>query len=124
MNHGVIEQFGTPQEVYDRPATLFVARFIGSPAMNLLALDAGPERGATRIALGEHEIPIPRAAESASGPVTLGVRPEHVLVADEGALRGGVLATEYLGTTQIVTFETAHGEIKARRPAAERIGVG
>ena len=41
MNHGVIEQLGTPQEIYDRPATMFVADFIGSPPMNLLAVRAG-----------------------------------------------------------------------------------
>ena len=48
MNHGVIEQFGTPQEIYDRPATMFVADFIGSPPMNFLPFDGGLATGATR----------------------------------------------------------------------------
>ena len=124
MNHGVVEQFGTPREIYDRPATLFVSQFIGSPPMNLVALDARLEPGATRLALGEHAVGIPRAAEASAGPITLGVRPEHVRLADAGALRGRVLATEYLGTTQLVTLETAHGELKARVAARERVGVG
>ena len=45
MSHGVIEQFGTPQEVYDRPASVFVADFIGSPPMNLLTFDDSLEPG-------------------------------------------------------------------------------
>ena len=47
MNHGVIEQFGTPQEIYDRPATMFVADFIGSPPMNFLPFRAGLQKGAS-----------------------------------------------------------------------------
>ncbi len=46
MNRGVIEQFGPPQEIYDRPASMFVADFIGSPAMNFLHSIAGVARGA------------------------------------------------------------------------------
>ena len=48
MNHGVIEQFGTPQEIYDRPATMFVADFIGSPPMNFLRFGGGLQKGAKR----------------------------------------------------------------------------
>ena len=48
MNHGVIEQFGTPQEIYDRPATMFVADFIGSPPMNFLQFDGGLAEGRAR----------------------------------------------------------------------------
>jgi len=59
----------------------------------------------------------------------LGVRPEDVQLAEKGALRGVVLGTEYLGTTQIVTLTTAHGMLHARAPAelelraGERLGV-
>ena len=49
MNHGVIEQFGTPQEIYDRPASMFVADFIGSPPMNFLKFDGGLQKGAKEI---------------------------------------------------------------------------
>ena len=45
MNHGVIEQFGTPQEIYDRPASMFVADFIGSPPMNFLRFYSGLAKG-------------------------------------------------------------------------------
>ena len=52
MNHGVIEQFGVPQQIYDWPATKFVAEFIGSPPMNFLDFDGTVGNGATRVSLG------------------------------------------------------------------------
>ena len=61
LNGGVMEQFGTPEEVYNRPATTFVASFIGSPPMNLLREAPGGRAGAI-----------------------LGIRPEHLDVADAG----------------------------------------
>jgi multiple sugar transport system ATP-binding protein len=54
----------------------------------------------------------------------LGVRPEHVALSDDGAYRGRVLAVEYLGTTQIVTIETANGNVKARVAASQPVAVG
>ncbi len=124
MNHGVVEQFGTPREIYDRPATTFVAEFIGSPAMNLLGFHGSLAEGATSVRLGAHEVAVPRALEAGSGRLVLGVRPEHVSLSDAGAMRGSVLATEYLGTTQIVTLETEAGELKARVPSTIRAARG
>ncbi len=118
MNHGVIEQFGTPQEIYDRPATLFVAEFIGSPHMNFLRFDGALTPGQSSVTLGDTTIAVPRQHADMSGPLVLGVRPEHVVLSDTGAYRGQVLATEYLGTTQIITLATAHGQVKARVPSS------
>ena len=114
MNHGVIEQFGTPQDIYDKPATMFVANFIGSPPMNFLKGHGALEIGATHVKLHHHEIDIPQMREPFDGDITVGVRPEHVKLSDDGAYRGEILATEYLGTTQILTLDTAAGELKAR----------
>jgi multiple sugar transport system ATP-binding protein len=125
MNHGIIEQFGTPQEIYARPASMYVADFIGAPPMNFLPLDGPVPAGADRVSLAGHAIPIPRLHEDApAGPLTLGVRPEHIRFDDAAALRGSVYAVEYLGTNQIVTVETAHGRIKARVPADQRLDPG
>ena len=78
MNGGRVEQFGTPEEVYTRPATTFVASFIGSPPMNLL-----------------------RHAPGARAGSLLGIRPEHIDMADEGwALR--VHAVELLGGERLI----------------------
>jgi multiple sugar transport system ATP-binding protein len=124
MNHGVVEQFGPPQEIYDWPATKFVAQFIGSPAMNFLDFEGRVTAGASQLALGDSEVTIPRSREDASGKLILGVRPEHIHFSDHSSYRGKVLATEYLGTTQIVTIETLHGTIKARIPSSDAIAPG
>jgi multiple sugar transport system ATP-binding protein len=125
MNHGVVEQFGTPQEIYDHPATLFVADFIGSPSMNFLRFNGSFRPGDTAVALGPVTIATPELREEAGArDLVLGVRPEHVSLDDNGAYRGRVLATEYLGTTQIVTLDTPHGALKARIASSDTVRVG
>jgi multiple sugar transport system ATP-binding protein len=119
MNHGVVEQFGTPQDIYDHPATLFVADFIGSPAMNFLRFEGTATAGAETITLGDLTQPLPQLQEPAAGPLVLGVRPEHVALSDTAPLRGKIEATEYLGTTQIVTLSTPFGPVKARTPSTQ-----
>jgi multiple sugar transport system ATP-binding protein len=110
MNQGVIEQLGAPQEVYDRPASVFVADFIGSPSMNFLPIDGGYAAGADHVSLGEAVLPIPALREDAPGQaLLLGVRPEHMRFSASSALRAEVLGTEYLGTSQIVTCATTQG---------------
>lgn len=124
MNHGVIEQFGTPQDIYDKPATMFVANFIGSPPMNFLKGHGTLDVGATAVNLHHHSILIPEMREPFDGDITVGVRPEHVRISDEGSYRGEILTTEYLGTTQIVTLATDAGELKARIGSERRATVG
>src|SRR5580698_616275 len=63
MSHGVIEQLGAPQEIYDRPASVFVADFIGSPSMNLLTFHDSVELGRGRVRLGGAEIAVPAPRE-------------------------------------------------------------
>jgi len=124
MNHGVVEQFGTPQDIYDHPATLFVADFIGSPSMNFLAFEGQAAAGADSISLAGIPTALPQLQEAAAGKLVLGVRPEHVTLSDAAALKGRIAAAEYLGTTQIITLSTPHGMVKARAPAAQTARVG
>jgi multiple sugar transport system ATP-binding protein len=124
MNHGVVEQFGTPQAIYDHPASLFVADFIGSPAMNILRFQGQVAPGEATVSLGDAAVALPVLREGAAGGLALGVRPEHVALADNGPIRGKVEAAEYLGTTQIVTVATPHGTVRARIPSALRVGIG
>jgi multiple sugar transport system ATP-binding protein len=110
MNQGVIEQLGAPQEVYDRPASVFVADFIGSPSMNFLPFEGGYAAGVRQVRLGDAVLAVPELREDAAASALLyGVRPEHVRFASDSALRAEVLGTEYLGTSQIVTCQTAQG---------------
>ncbi|WP_158966561.1 ABC transporter ATP-binding protein [Chachezhania sediminis] len=124
MNHGVVEQFGTPQDVYDKPATMFVANFIGSPSMNFLKFHGSLEPGATTVQLHHQTLGIPASHEAFDGDMVYGVRPEHVRLSDDSAYRAEIVATEYLGTTQIVTLKTFNGEVKARISSALPARVG
>ncbi len=118
MNHGVIEQFGTPQEIYDRPASMFVADFIGSPPMNFLSVRSGLQRGGKSLRVNGASIAVPEFHEDApESDIAIGIRPEHIRLDDASAFRGSVFGAEYLGTTQIVTVTTSHGPLKARLPA-------
>ena len=124
MNHGSVEQFGKPQEIYDWPATLFVANFLGSPAMNFLRFEGMLGTNKSSVEMNGTDFKIPTALEGAKGKLALGVRPEHITFSDKAPYRGEVLATEYLGTTQIVTLSTPNGDLKVRTSASGKIKVG
>lgn len=106
MHDGLLEQLGPPLEIYDRPATRFVATFVGSPPLNVLpgALDAGTKSfviDGTRVPLAGETF-----AACVERQVTeLGVRPEDLTVCDPGtagALRGEVYVVEPLGNETLV----------------------
>ena len=124
MNHGVVEQFGRPQDIGDWPATTFVANFIGSPPMNVLKFNGMVGSGATFATLGDQPLEIPQMISGASGTLAFGVRPENVYLDDSASTKARILATEDLGTTQIVTLDTAHGQIKARTDSGTIIHIG
>jgi multiple sugar transport system ATP-binding protein len=120
MNRGVIEQLGAPQQVYDHPASVFVADFIGSPAMNFVPLPGGYIAGVRQVRLGDALLPLPELREDAPGAQLLyGVRPEHVRFAADSSLRAEVLGTEYLGSSQIVTCKLAQGTTLRARVGPE-----
>lgn len=121
MNHGVVEQFGKPQDIYDWPATKFVAEFIGSPSMNFLDFDGMIGSGGDYILLNGQKISVPTTREGGKGSLALGVRPEHIHPSDRSEYKGLVVATEYLGTTQIVTIETPNGSLKMRLSSADTV---
>ena len=118
MNEGRIEQLGSPQEIYDRPASMFVADFIGSPPMNFLPFRAGLQAGAAAVTVSGAAVAIPAARESVrESDLILGVRPEHIRFSDASPIRGSVYGAEYLGTTQIVTVTVNGATLKARIPS-------
>ncbi|NKL23159.1 ABC transporter ATP-binding protein [Rhizobium leguminosarum] len=83
MHGGVVQQVGSPLELYDRPANLFVAGFIGSPGMNFL--EASYDAGGVKLKDGTI-VPLAKPLPLSDGAkVTLGIRPEHVLMSDGGA---------------------------------------
>jgi multiple sugar transport system ATP-binding protein len=125
MNQGVIEQVGAPQEIYDCPATMFVADFIGSPPMNFLSFDGALPKGARQIRIGSGVQAVPELrAEMPDAQYMLGVRPEHVQISDSGPVRGEVYGSEYLGTTQVVTINTSEGQVRARLNSGVAVKTG
>jgi multiple sugar transport system ATP-binding protein len=116
MNHGVVQQLGTPTEIYDRPANTFVASFIGSPAMNLIA---GEIQDGTFRAEG---LTIPATGQ---GPVTLGFRAEDVRVSPEPAqLTAPVYTLELLGDATLVSVRIGPALVSIRAPKDFRIDIG
>jgi multiple sugar transport system ATP-binding protein len=133
LNAGRLEQIGTPAEVYDRPASAFVAAFLGSPAMNLLEATISTGGGRVRV-----------DADAVSGvlwegntepfPVTLGVRPEHFTIVDgEPAASGtapaivahGVIDTvENLGSEEIVYCTVGSHRVAVRMLRTDTLSVG
>jgi sn-glycerol 3-phosphate transport system ATP-binding protein len=113
MHAGIVEQVGKPIEVYDEPASLFVAGFIGSPAMNFLP---GKREGhdvvigsGTRVALP------PQVASTALEAITVGVRPEHLVgAAGGGQFRFKVETVEALGADSLVHGAVGEGTLVAR----------
>jgi multiple sugar transport system ATP-binding protein len=128
MRDGSIEQDGTPDELYNQPASTFVAGFIGAPAMNFV--DVTIENGHARLSSGER-LPLgPRygsVATKAEGKAAiLGIRPEHFQPAERSSQRlsGTVQIVEPLGSDTLVHLEIAGGTLTARLPPEARPSVG
>ena len=131
MDRGEVLQVGPPAEIYGRPATRFVAGFIGSPAMNFLPAKGPLVPGAQKLRVNGAEVAVPTLhAGLDHEDAVLGVRPEHVEVAADGPLRGRVFGVEYMGARQLITVDTDAGRLKIRAPntvrarAGETVGLG
>jgi multiple sugar transport system ATP-binding protein len=111
MQAGVIEQTGSPLELYDRPKNLFVAGFIGSPAMNLIRGTAHPDGGAA-VAAGDLKLPVSEIRLPEGRPVVYGVRPEHLDLADEG-IPAEVTVVEPTGSETMVFLKAGSENLVA-----------
>jgi ABC-type sugar transport system ATPase subunit len=135
MRQGRVEQYGTPEEVYARPATTYVARFIGSPPMDILQGEVAAANGSASYRVGAACFPLPARIASLLGThparrIDLGVRAEHVLLVPPGE---GVAATvqvvQPLGPSTVVTAGWDGGVLTARVPGivallpGERVGL-
>ena len=121
MNNGRIEQIGSPEDVYDAPATLFVAGFVGASAMNLIPGLIESRGGECAAIVGDGaRVRLPsRYGAYAGRSVTLGLRPEHLQVAGRDlptTFDGIARVVEPLGSDTLVVFEAAGCELQARLP--------
>jgi len=106
MNAGIADQIGTPMDVYERPASVFVAGFIGSPAMNFLAGKVSDGGRAIELAgTGDVRVTLPLGLPTTATvgtPVAVGIRPEHLHPAADGALEFEIELAEPLGADTLL----------------------
>ena len=123
MDHAVVAQSGTPRELYEEPASLFVADFIGDA--NLIDVAARPIDGElAEVSAGPLTLRLRRRGVDA-GPAKIAVRPESLLFRADGGLAGTIAKAAYLGTHMEYTVQTALGDlfvIERSAPALREIG--
>jgi ABC-type sugar transport system ATPase subunit len=128
INRGRIEQVGSPLDLYHRPANLFVAGFIGSPRMNLIAARVETAGGGSAtVAVNGGRVNLPGPSLKAGDAVTLGVRPEHLSETNGSGLTltGTVDAVERLGESSLIYMKLADGtDIIARTPGDSKAEPG
>jgi multiple sugar transport system ATP-binding protein len=127
MNAGILQQVGSPQNLYDSPANRFVAGFIGSPAMNFVDVEVvdGRLKGG-----GDWSVPMPKQRESLSGgqKVVAGFRPEHLEIGEAGgdraAFRARADVVEYLGNEELLHVNAANQDVVAIVDSDHRVKPG
>jgi len=131
MRDGILQQVGTPQELYDHPVNIFVAGFIGSPAMNFAtATSEGKDlllRGVKLELSGQQAKAADSRADGAN--VLIGFRPEHIELAngqggDAVRFPAKVDVVEYLGNEELIHAKTEGNEVVALLPSDKKVGVG
>lgn len=116
MRHGNIEQMGSPEQIYDTPVNMFVADFIGAPAINFLAARIHGDDG-RELRIGEQKIPLVAASQAAADQdVILGIRPLDIRIDPEGSLSGLVEFVENTGAETHIHMTFAHRKIRAVSP--------
>ena len=118
LNRGRIEQSAAPVDLYETPANAFVARFIGTPPMNLMPLEAGADGAVVAGTTG------PAVAPSDCAGLTLGVRPEHIDLGFERGARAGVDSIEYLGADSLVVCRLGSATVAVRVPGSVGLARG
>jgi multiple sugar transport system ATP-binding protein len=128
MQLGVVEQVGAPLELYDRPVNLFVAGFIGSPAMNFIDATLRRANGsAVAVAADGTQLPVPPNVDGQDGqPVVYGIRPEHLELVPAGGqgLSVDVVVIEPTGAETLIVSRLAGMEIEAIFRERHRLNPG
>ena len=130
MQGGRIVQEGSPDEIYERPNSRYVADFIGSPSMNFIEGEIAGEAGAPVFKAPGVSVPLPQENKAAPGrKVTLGVRPNDLAVSGEGPIRGTVILSETTGSDVQIHVDVDGRDVVAvvsrteRRRPGEAIGL-
>jgi multiple sugar transport system ATP-binding protein len=120
MKGGVLQQLGTPDEIYNRPANTYVATFIGSPTMNLIE---GRAVGTGQFSIAGAQLAL-NAHRNDQQVTLLGLRPEHIRLDDDAAWRGVVNLVEPTGADTYVVVDTAAGKVTVRAAPQTQVRPG
>jgi len=131
MSEGLLQQVGSPQELYDNPKNRFVAGFIGSPAMNFIEVNV-PGGGSTDLSEGSFHFPLPpsyrEALQGAGSKVVAGFRPEHLdlgeMAGTTATIQGTADVVEYLGNEELLHVTSDGREIVAIVDSSHRVRPG
>jgi multiple sugar transport system ATP-binding protein len=131
---GVLQQAGTPEELYTRPRNLFVATFIGSPSMNVVEVEPYSENGTAMLRSGDFVMEVPErflpAVQSRARELVVGIRPEHLEPIDAAAalqhvrVPAVVEVVEYLGDEQLVHLRAGDVGLVAKVSVDSRLAPG
>jgi multiple sugar transport system ATP-binding protein len=135
MRAGLLQQVGTPEELYTRPTNVFVAGFIGSPSMNLVPVEPHTSNGQAMLRSGDFVVRVPErfasaAAAEAGRELVVGLRPEHLAVANGTGADGTasvpavVDVVEYLGDEQLVHLHAGEVQLVAKVDVEPRLQAG
>jgi ABC-type sugar transport system ATPase subunit len=125
MHEGRLQQLGPPQEVYAKPANLFVARFIGNPPMNTISGPVSRDGNLVSVSLAGGIVPLPGAVgdavvASSADEIVIGVRPEHLRIQSGGPVKALVTVIESLGHERHVICRLEDGQmIIVRQPSSD-----
>jgi multiple sugar transport system ATP-binding protein len=122
LNRGRILQIGTPEDIYDRPATTFVATLVGTPRINLVKADC--ENGTLYVTGSTIHLPIPTCEEGLPPSFLLGVRPEDVQPQGDGDFPGQITLVEPLGVETILHVSTGERTLLSLIPGATDLRIG
>jgi multiple sugar transport system ATP-binding protein len=122
LDHGKVVQLGTPHDIYDRPATTFVAQLVGSPRINLMA--AARENGTIHVPNSSIKLPVGNHSGALPAAFTLGVRPEDVQPNDNGPFTGHVALIEPLGVETLLHIKSGEQTLVSTVPGMTRIQLG
>jgi multiple sugar transport system ATP-binding protein len=134
MNKGKIEQIGTPQELYEKPYTKFVANFLGSPPMNFISAKLSKNNDNYFVVNGDGQpifmekasLSLSNGTPSMNNSVFIGIRPEHVKIDESGGLKGVVESIDYLGSDSIafIRLELSGDLIQVRMNKLQSVSTG
>ena len=133
MSAGVLQAFDKPDDLYDRPKTLFVAGFVGNPPMNFMDVEVTRANGDFRAQSAAIDLIVPsdrgEAAAAKGGSVILGLRPEDITLATESAGRGEtvageVAAVEPLGREDLVVVQIGTAEVRFLASSEREVRIG